>query len=497
VAAGDKRRSFGSLLKRYRLAAGLTHEALAELAGLSARTISDIERGVSRRPRPDTVALLIDALQLSPTHGTALMHAARPRGEPDAATIPSALPVQLTSFVGRERELRALRTLLRREDRRLVTLTGPGGVGKTRLAIQVAGDVEDAFDEGVSYVSLVAAADRDGVVQVMLRGLGVPDPAGQAPYAALVEALAGRELLLLLDNFEHVLDAAPLLADLLQRCPRIRLLATSRAALRLSFEQEFPVEPLAVPDVAHTALVDEIAGYAAVALFVERATRVRPAFALTGENAATVAAICAQLEGLPLALELAAARIKLLTPAALLARLDDGSARSRLELLIDGARDWPERHRTLRDTVAWSYNLLDPDEQRLLRHLSIFAGGCTLAAAAAVCQPEPGTDDRGMRPDGDILSGLASLVDKSLIYQTDAPVGEPRFAMLETIREFALEQLVASGEEEAARRRHAWHYLALVETTGALLFATAPTRNRTAAEQDNIQAALSWLVRHG
>jgi predicted ATPase len=272
---------------------------------------------------------------------------------------------------------------------------------------------------------------------------------------------------------------------------------TSRAALRLSFEQEYPVLPLTVPDLAHLPAIDEVGGYPAIALFVQRATRVQPDFALDAQNAAVVAAICDRLDGLPLAIELAAARMKLFSPAALLHRLDDSASRPRLELLTGGARDWPERHRTLRDTVAWSCNLLAPDEQRLLRRLGVFAGGWTLDAASAVCGPAQDIDEPAPSAGVTMLDRLASLADQSLIYQVDDPTGELRFAMLETIRECALEQLAATGEEEATRRRHARYYLWLVEQTGALLFAAAPKRSRTAAEQDNIRAALGWLVRDG
>jgi predicted ATPase/DNA-binding XRE family transcriptional regulator len=511
-------------LKRYRLAAGLTHEGLAERARLSARTISDLERGVSQGPRRTTLALLVEALQLSSAQRASLEAAARPgvgpsAGYPDPARIPGNLPVQLTSFVGREREVGKVRRLLRRQDIRLVTLTGPGGIGKTRLAVRVAAEPLDAFPDGVFYVALPAVADRDGATRAIARALGMPDADGQASPSSLVDILGARELLLLLDNFEHLLDAAPLVVELLRGCPRLKVLVTSRAALRVSGEQQFPVPPLAVPDPEHVPPVDLLAGYAATALFVDRATRVRPDFRLTTGNAAAVAAICARLDGLPLALELAAARVKLLSVPALLARLGGVSGGPSLRLLTGGPRDAPPRQRTLRDTIAWSYHLLSAEERHLFRHLAVFAGGCTLAAAEAVCTLTPPVGGTNQAPPpgpvlgtlaasgalardapaeegpaSDVLDGLASLVDKSLVYQAEGPDGEPRFMMLETIRGYALEQLAAHGEVAAARKQHAHYYLAQVEATGALLFAAPRHRMRVAAEQDNIQAALRWLV---
>jgi predicted ATPase/DNA-binding XRE family transcriptional regulator len=489
----DERPPFGSLLKRYRLAAGLTHERLAERSGVSPRTISDLERGVSRYPRSETVTLLGDALQLSPVQQASFADAAEPRtytpGAPGATLIASGLPVQFTSFIGREQERRTLHQLLRRSDIRLVTLCGPGGVGKTRLAVQVATDVLDAFECDVSYVPLAPITDRDGIIHTILRALDVSCPARVDPLKALLDALRDRRIVLLLDNFEHLLAAAPLIIDVLRQCPQVIVLATSRAALRLSGEYELPVEPLAVPDVSKAPSFEEVAAHGAVALFVDRAARSRSGFALSPENALTVAAICARLDGLPLALELAAARLKLLGTAALLTRLESDAPGSALQLLGNGARDWPLRHQTIHDTVAWSYDLLNDDEQQLFRQLAVFAGGCTIEAAEAVCVFGP--------PPASVLEGLASLLDKSLIRQTTGLDEEPRVEMLETIRHFALEQLLAHGDEASARQQHARYYLAMLEATGGLLFAGAPQRNRGAAEHDNIQAALRWFVQHG
>ena len=493
----EARQPFGSLLKRHRLAAGLTHERLAERSTLSVRAISDLERGVSRRPHPETVALLAEALQLTPEQRAVFEAAGRPRGGElaDRDRLPSNLPVQLASFVGREREVRALRGLLQRRDVRLVTLTGPGGSGKTRLSIQAATELTDLFGDGVVFVPLAPVSGPDDVAHAIARALEDSDPGNHDPIASTVQRIGERRLLLLLDNFEHVVTAAPVLLELLRGCRNLTLLVTSRAALRLSGEQEFPVAPLALAEIEHLPPVTELIMNPSVALFVDRATRVRPDFTLTDENAAVVATICARLDGLPLAIELAAARLKVLTPAALLDRLGRGPAGARLQVLGGGARDLPERQRTMHDTIAWSYNLLDAGEQFLLRCLAVFPGGCTLDAAAAVCRTGSVAEHAAL--EARMLDGMVSLVDNSLIYRIDGPDGEPRCTMLETIREFALEQLQAADESAELRRRHAAYYLAIVESTGALLFAGPRERTRAAAEQDNIDAALRWLVEHG
>jgi predicted ATPase/DNA-binding XRE family transcriptional regulator len=502
----EHRRSFGSVLKQFRLAAGLTHEALAERAGLSARTISDLERGVSHAPRSDTLVLLIEALHLSPEQQAVLRDAARRHtgmsvGTHELARSAGSLPAPLTSFIGREHEARELRTVLGRDDIRLVTLTGPGGVGKTRLAIHVTAQVCYSFVDGVGAVALDSVVDREGIIEATATALGT-DAAGPVSMESLVVALSNREFLLVLDNFEHLLDSAPIVVELLRDCPRLKVLVTSRAALRISGEQEFPVTPLPVPGPVDLPSVEVLAENAAVALFVDRSRRVRPDFTLTSDNAAAVAAICARLDGLPLALELAAARLKTISPQFLLELLGELQVGSSLRLLTGGARDAPARQQTLRATIAWSHRLLTPEEQFLFRRLAVFAGGCTLEAAESICVlPDvagstdvPSTE----RPvEIDVLDALASLADKSLVVQYEVLAGEPRFQMLETIREFARDQLAASGEEETLLRKHAEYYLAMVETTGALLFAGTQKRVRLADEQDNVQAALRWLVKQG
>jgi predicted ATPase/transcriptional regulator with XRE-family HTH domain len=503
----DERLPFGLVLKRFRLAAGLTHEALAERASLGARTISDLERGVSRVPRADTLTLLVDALDLSPEQRAQLRAAARPRLDvtPRAASSvrgPNHLPLPLTSFVGRQQEARKVHDLLGRGDTRLVTLTGPGGVGKTRLALQVAAQVVDAFPDGIFAVDLAPIRDPNSVYDAIARVLEVSDEC-RPSLTNQVAALGQKRLLLLLDNFEHLLAAAPLVTDVLRGCPYLKVLATSRAALRLSGEQEFLVPTLAVPDPTRLPEVETLLGYAAVRLFVDRAARVRPDFALTADNATAVAAICARLDGLPLAVELAAARVRALPPQMILERLQTANLPT-LDLLTRGARDAPTRQQTLRATIAWSYDLLDESERTLFRRLAVFSGGCTLEAAEAICNPprEPSRGDAasvlGERfSEINVFQALLSLVDKSLVDQADGLDGLPRFRMLETIRAFASEQLVASGEEAVVLREHATYYLSLVKATGALLFASERKQAMQAAEQGNVQAALQWLVQYG
>jgi predicted ATPase/transcriptional regulator with XRE-family HTH domain len=485
--------AFGALLKRYRLAAGLTHEALAERAAVSVRAISDLERGVSRAPRSETVALLVQALPLAPGQRAALAEAGRRAAPQQASGALHNLPTQLTSFVGRERVLRVAADLLCRQDVRLLTVTGTGGTGKTRFAIELAMGALGVFPAGVCFVALAPVSGADSAVPAIARALGAADADRRTGLASLVELIDDRGSLLVLDNFEHLLAAAPIVVELLRACPGVKILATSRAPLRVSGEHVFPILPLPLPALADLPSLDHLGRNPAVALFVDRATSARPDFALEPDNAAAVAAICNRLDGLPLALELAAARVRGFPPQGLLARLVDAAGAPSLRLLTRGARDLPRRQQSLRDTIAWSYELLPPVEQRLFRSLAVFVGGCTVEAVEAVCC-QPAT---GEQPPIDVVDGLASLVDNSLLQQREGPYGEPRLVMLETIRAFAWEQLAAHEEAPALRHRHARYFLSLLEATGALLFAGARKRLRYAAEQDNLQAALRWLVTQG
>jgi len=486
----DRSFRFGDLLRRHRKAAGLTQEDLAERARLSARAVSDLERGLYQSPHRDTVALLAAALRLSDVDRAALEAAARRpiTTEESAATAPASptypfnLPVLPTTLIGREGEITTVARLLR-DGARLLTLTGPAGVGKTRVALQAATDARGHYTDGVVFVALAPIRDPGLVAPAIAGALDVRESGEQTLAESVIAALRDRRVLLLLDNVEQVAGAAPLLAELLAACPRLALLVTSQAALRLQAEQQLPIRPLTTPALVDAPLIEDLEQSPAIQLFAQRARAVAPDFALTAANAAPVAAICRRLDGLPLALELAAARVTLLPPAALLARLEGGY--SSTTLLSGGARDLPARQRTLRGALTWSYDLLAPEEQALFRRLAAFVDGCTIEAAEAICA---GPGNRAI----DVLGGLASLIDKSLLRPLDQQDEEPRQRMLETVREYALDLLEESGEAAELRARHAAYYVALAEEAEPKL--TGPEQavwlDRLEREHNNLRAAL-------
>jgi predicted ATPase/DNA-binding XRE family transcriptional regulator len=537
--------SFGVWIKRRRKALDLTQDDLAHLVGCSLETIRKIE-GDARRPSRQIAALLAEHLELPPEEREDFIRCARAelradrlpppaRGAARAAFVPAPSPAPLTpdlhqtnlpaqpnALIGRQREIAEVTGLLRGDDVRLLTLTGPGGTGKTRLALAAAAELarwnvetfqcsnvptvgEGQFVDGIFFVNLAPIRDAALVLPTIAQTLGVIEMGDQPIEQRLKAYLRAKQMLLLLDNFEQVIDAAPQIGELLAAAPGLKVLATSRATLHIYGEHEYAVPPLGLPPIAVRTLERsnvqtfnaEITQYEAVRLFIDRARAAKADFAVTNENAPAVAEICCQLDGLPLAIELAAARVKLFSPETLLARLSQP-----LALLTGGPRDLPARQQTLRNTIEWSYDLLDEAEQALFRRLGMFVGGCTLDGAEAVCvgvgswelgdgSASPAPNPQSPTP---IPDGLISLIDKSLLRQEDGPDGEPRFMMLETVREYALERLVESGEEYTAQRRHAEYFLALAESAAPQLH-MAEQRTwlaRLEAEHSNLRAALVW-----
>jgi predicted ATPase/class 3 adenylate cyclase len=395
------------------------------------------------------------------------------------------LPLQPTALIGREKEVSEVCDLLGHEATRLLTLTGPGGIGKTRLALQAAADLLEDFTDGTFFAQLATLTEVELFFSAVAETLGVRETGEQPLVESLKDYLSGRRMLLLLDNFEQVLGAAPQVTELLAAAPGLKVLATSRTSLRIYGEHVFPVPPLSMPDLKSPPSLERLTQYEAVRLFVERAQAVKPDFEVTNESAPAVAEICVRLDGLPLAIELAAARITMLPPRAMLQRLG-----SRLKLLTGGARDLPERQRTLRATIEWSFALLDEGEQLLFARLAVFSGGRTLEAIEAIC------DAQGDLP-VEAFDGISSLLDKSLLRQEEGPPnGEPRFVMLETVHEFAREKLRESAEAEQIKRAHAEYFLTLggpprLELIGANQLEWL---ERLEAEHDNMRAALSWAL---
>lgn len=488
--------SFGYWLRRRRKAFDLTQEDLAERVGCSLVMIRKIESD-ARRPSRQIAELLAEQLLIPVEERPAFIQAARaegrveriqspidqpimapstPAGEPDGPTY--SLPVPLTPLIGRAQQLEQVQAWLKSDEIRLVTVSGPGGIGKTRFALEVAAQMRGQFSHGVCFVSLAALNDSALVAATIAQALGVHEDGSQTIEAQLRQFVASRQLLLVLDNFEQIMQASSLVSELLQAAPKLKILVTSREVLHIRGEHELALPTLDLPKLSKHLDVDEVAQHSAIELFVSRAQAIKSSFQLNRSNVAAVASICARLDGLPLALELVAARIKLLSPQSLAERLTE-----RLPLLTGGARDLPERHQTLRNAIEWSYNLLSPAEQRLFGELSVFVGGCSLEALETVCQGDP----------HQLLDLLGSLVNKSLVRQVELPEGDVRFFMLETIREYGWSHARMSNELEDLVSRYTNYYLTLAEEAEPQL--TGPEQDfwfdRLESEHDNLRNALA------
>jgi predicted ATPase len=467
----------------------MSQEALAERAGLSREAINLLERGRRLSPHRDTVSLLVKALKLSADERACLLVAAAQAGQIAVATRvasgpASSLPVRLTSFVGREKETAEVQDLLLAK--RLVTFTGPGGIGKTSLAREVAAGLEAAFVDGMALVELAALNDGELVPHAIAAIVGVYEQPGEPLLTTLVRALGTSQRLLVLDNCEHLVEAcAQVVEPLLQACPHLRILVTSREPLRVGAEVVWRVPTLALPD-DHAQPLDAMARSEAVRLFVERATAVRPGFALSADNAGMVAEICRRLDGIPLAIELAAARVSALTPEQIARHLND-----RFRLLTTGSRTATPRHQTLRALLDWSHDLLTEPERVVFRRLSVFAGGWSLEAAEAVCAGA-GIDEL------EVLDLLTQLLAKSLV-QVEQQAGEERFRLLETLRQYGQDRLVDSAEVAVVRDRHRDWFLHLAERVKPELIGPDQVvwLDRLEREHDNFRAALGWVVKQG
>ncbi len=480
---------FAPTLRAYRLKAGLSQEALAERSGISTRAISDMERGLRKRPYPDTIRRIAAALDLSSEDRAILFGIHRPESDKTAVLgeagfrVPLALPPlpkPFDSLVGRSAEISMLVITLGEDRARLVTLVGPGGVGKTRLGLEVTAKLASRFADGVAFVDLAPLTEPDQVVMALTSIIEQTSNPSAPPRQALVAALRNRELLIVLDNFEHLVDAATLVSDLLATCPRLTILATSRVPLRLRGERRIPVAPLTTPKIAETS-VDRIRESPAIELFNQRAQQVDPLFMVDSQNALIVSEICRRLDGLPLAIELAASRVSTLPPDALIERLPE---------LGGGPRDAPARQQTLRNTIAWSYDLLPPAEQSVFRRLAIFSGGFSLDAALAVA-------DEGA---GDTLEIVARLAEASLLTTIRPSSGELRYAMFETIQRFATERLNDTSELTAIQQRHADWVGDFMERAGSPSIPFQDTGlwiERFDREVPNIRSAMQLLIEQG
>jgi non-specific serine/threonine protein kinase len=473
--------SFGQLLREHRIAAALAQEELAERAGLSRRTISDLERGAHKAPYPATIRHLAEALALNESETAALLVAARGTSVDQSST----LPMFLTSFVGRTRELLYLEQLL--TECRLLTLTGAGGVGKTRLALRLVADLNQTYPGDTALVELGSVSEASLVSQAVGQALAIHEQPGRDWFDVLAAVLESRRLLLVLDNCEHLIAACAELAErLLRTCPQLRILATSREPLGVTGETTWRVPSLGVPDLQSSPTTANVAKSDAVQLFTERGAANLPDFVLTPHNAEAVAQLCRQLDGIPLALELAAAWVRVLSVKQICERLSDA-----LSLLVSASRNAPARQQTLRATLDWSYELLDAAERQLLDRLSVFAGSWTLEAAEAICG-----EDQASR---DVLVLLAHLVDKSLVICERRESGPVRYRLLETVRQFGAEHLAARAETSNLRNRHMNWFVAVAEQSATRL--NTPQQGQyfetIQRELANLRAAIEWAVECG
>lgn len=479
--------SFGYWLKQRRKGLDLTQDEMAGRVGCTTSMLQKIEAG-RRRPSPEFAGRLAEILDIEPDKRLAFVEFAR--GSQTLAVYelfrpPANLPAQSTPFIGREQDVTDVRQRLLRDDTRLITLVGPPGIGKTRLSLQVAAEVRDRFADGVFFIPLAPVTDPDLVAPTIGQILGLKEGGRLAPMDHLCDYLRFRLMLLVLDNFEQIIVASPLVARMLATCPLLHLLITSRMPLHLRAERQYPVPPLTLPDLDRLPPAEKLSQYAAIALFADRAGAVKHDFTITEENASAIATICRRLDGLPLAIELISARIKMLPPSELLSRLGGP-----LLLQSNGLRDVDDRQRTLKNAIEWSYNLLTLKERSLFARLGVFVGGWTLEAVESL-QNRMGAPSRAST-----LDLLALLVDRSLVMQLHFN-GETRFTMLETIREHALDRLEVSGETEATRLHHATYYLSLIEGVSPRLHTSAERVDHIEREYDNLRAALRWSLDRG
>ena len=482
--------SFAQWLKEHRKSLDLTQEGLAERIGCSYDAVHKMEGG-TRRPSRQVAELLADLFNVPAEEREAFIafargldHETKPSGALPWKRPPGNLPAPLTRLIGRDKIVAALRGLLTQDAVRLLTLTGAPGIGKTRLSLQIAADTLDDFPAGVWFVELAALVEPQLVVSTIASALGLKEAGGTPIFETLKEHLKDKQLLIVVDNFEHVIDAANDLVQLLASGTGVKLLVTSRTPLRVRGEREYAVPPLSVPDLGHLPTLEELTQYESVRLFIERAQEVKADFAVNDDNASAVAEICMRLDGLPLAIELAAARVKMLPPHALSTRLSQ-----RLQVLTGGARDLSARQQTLRGAIDWSYDLLDGGAKQLFARMAVFRGGRTLEALEAVCNYDGHLQL-------DVLDGVQSLLDKSLLQQREGSDGEPRFWMLETLHEYAREKLLGSGEEEELQRKHALYFMRLAEDAEPELVRKDQVQwmHRLDDEHDNITTALAWAA---